>query len=144
MREVRVVVKVFLFDRNGDVLLVRRSKTDTRRPLEWDIPGGHVDPGETVEQALMRETVEETSIEINAGQLTLGYTRTTAFDDGPLVHWLVYTVRLDNQPHVTINPGEHDAYDWMPIDRALHALKYELQQAALKAIRDNGVLPEAV
>lgn len=47
--------------RGGDVLLVQRSKP----PLVgvWSLPGGHVEFGERVADAALRELVEETGVE---------------------------------------------------------------------------------
>jgi 8-oxo-dGTP diphosphatase len=47
---------------DGRVLLVRRAKS----PLlgRWSIPGGTVELGETLEEALVREMAEETSLEV--------------------------------------------------------------------------------
>jgi 8-oxo-dGTP diphosphatase len=45
----------------GDsVLLIKRGKPP--RMGEWSIPGGHVEWGETIEAAALRETLEETSV----------------------------------------------------------------------------------
>lgn len=41
-----------LFDRNGDILTIKNSRG-------IDIPGGHTENGETVEQTITRETHEE-------------------------------------------------------------------------------------
>jgi 8-oxo-dGTP pyrophosphatase MutT (NUDIX family) len=50
---------VGVIDRERGVLLLRRHRfiTDT---WGWEIPAGGVDPGETLEQAAERESVEET------------------------------------------------------------------------------------
>jgi ADP-ribose pyrophosphatase YjhB (NUDIX family) len=44
--------------RGGSVLLVRRKWP----PPGWALPGGFVDRGETLEQAVCRETLEETAL----------------------------------------------------------------------------------
>ncbi len=36
-----------------------------KHPHRWDLPKGHLDPGETVEQAAIRELVEETGLDSN-------------------------------------------------------------------------------
>ena len=47
-------------DRSGRVLLVRRGHPP--RAGEWSLPGGHVEPGETPEDAAVREVLEETAV----------------------------------------------------------------------------------
>ncbi len=48
--------------RNGEVLLVRRSPHRTSYPDRWSFPGGHVEVGESAEEALVRELGEELAI----------------------------------------------------------------------------------
>jgi len=48
--------------RGSQVLLVRRR--DPPSQGRWSIPGGAVELGETVEQAVVRETREETTVEV--------------------------------------------------------------------------------
>lgn len=47
---------------DGKVLLARRSLQRKAYPGLWSFPGGHVEPGETLEQALVRELREELGI----------------------------------------------------------------------------------
>jgi 8-oxo-dGTP diphosphatase len=53
--------------REGHLLMVRRAK-DPGRQL-WSIPGGHVEPGEYLADALKREVKEETSVDVEVGDL---------------------------------------------------------------------------
>ena len=50
-----------LIERDGRILFIQRSR-DPGRGL-WALPGGFVDYGETLEQALKREIYEETGLE---------------------------------------------------------------------------------
>jgi 8-oxo-dGTP diphosphatase len=59
-------VGAVLTDR-GRLLLVQRGH-DPGRGL-WSIPGGRVEPGETDEQAVVREALEETGLSVTCGPL---------------------------------------------------------------------------
>lgn len=54
------VVHLHVLNANGDIYLQKRSIHKFIQPGKWDTAvGGHMDYGETVEQALARETREE-------------------------------------------------------------------------------------
>ena len=50
--------------RDGSVLLVHRAPWVRFFPDAWDLFGGHVDDGESLEEALRREATEELGIEV--------------------------------------------------------------------------------
>lgn len=54
---------VFLLVRDGQMLLEKRAMHKTSGPGLHSIPGGHVDPGENCEQALLREMQEELGVQ---------------------------------------------------------------------------------
>jgi 8-oxo-dGTP diphosphatase len=47
-----------IIEREGRILICRR-KADQSHPLKWEFPGGKVEQGETIPQALARELEEE-------------------------------------------------------------------------------------
>jgi 8-oxo-dGTP diphosphatase len=51
-----------VMERDGRVLICRR-RADQSHPLEWEFPGGKVEPGETPAEALARELAEELGLE---------------------------------------------------------------------------------
>ena len=50
-------VNVVMVNESGEILLIRRSDNDN-----WAVPGGAIDLGESVAQAAIRETLEESGI----------------------------------------------------------------------------------
>ena len=91
-------------------------------PKRWDLPKGHVDPGETDIECALRELAEETGIAANDIQLDPrfrfehGYqVKLKQFNREPadktLVIFLAELIR-----DVTIVVTEHDSHEWFEWD----------------------------
>lgn len=64
------VVHVHVFNSEGKLLLQKRKLTKDIQPGKWDTSvGGHIQSGESVEDALKRETLEEIGIQIDLERL---------------------------------------------------------------------------
>ena len=57
-----VAVGAIIWNARGEVLLIKRARPP--RQGEWSIPGGKVEAGEKLQDALKREVREETGLEI--------------------------------------------------------------------------------
>jgi 8-oxo-dGTP diphosphatase len=72
------IAHVLLFDRGGRLLIYLRDNNPAIPfPNHWDLFGGHLEAGETPEQALVREVREELGIEIKSWQRFTEFNCTT-------------------------------------------------------------------
>lgn len=91
-----------------------------RHPTRFDLPKGHVDPGETEIECALRELREETGIPSDAVELdpefrfaTQYHTREKRFAGAVALKTLIMFLGFLNRP-VEIRPTEHDHYEWLP------------------------------
>ncbi|HUS26421.1 MAG TPA: NUDIX hydrolase [Nevskiaceae bacterium] len=132
-----VVAKVIIVNQNNEILLLRRSKTDTRRPGQWDLPGGWVDEGEEVGAAAVREAQEEAGINLTAPRLIFAMSEVS--DDSDSGTWIAFTERVTKTPAVQLS-FEHDAFEWVPIAQVLSKMEYHRWQKMLQYIVANKLL----
>jgi mutator protein MutT len=99
---------------NGAVLLVHRSPTRQAYPDLWDLPGGHVDAGESEPQALAREMHEELGVHIVAESSSrLGDLHAGSGENA--VHVAVWHIRDWVGSPTNHAPEEHDDIAWVEI-----------------------------
>jgi len=93
--------------------VLRRSRTESFLPGAFDLPGGGLDPGESPDDGVKREVMEETGLSTSAVR-KLGE---RDYQSEPRLKYrkflIVYLLRpTDQKFQVTLSP-EHDEYRWI-------------------------------
>ncbi len=108
---ISLIAHAFIYDQQGRALILRRSKENDVLPLIWDIPGGSCESGEDPQAAAIRETLEETSLNIKDLQL---FSFTSNIDTEKNTQFL-RLIFLAKHPggYVRLNPAEHETFTWV-------------------------------
>lgn len=100
-----------IVNEKGELLLVRRARDPGKG--KWGLPGGFVDRGETIEQALAREVAEETKLRLASTELLVTFPNKYDYQGvvAPVID-LFYVCR-SAAPHVIeLEPTELDHFEW--------------------------------
>ena len=115
-----------LITRNSKLLVCQRKRNDTH-PLQWEFPGGKVEPGESLAEALTRELREELGVSATIGaevhrtrhryrelpdDLLLIFFRATIEDSALLQN-------LQFEKYEWADPSLLQNYDFLPADKDL-------------------------
>jgi 8-oxo-dGTP diphosphatase len=118
MKRIDVVYVLIVDEVRQRVLMVKNADNDS-----WTLPGGAVEPGETLVQAAVREAWEETGVRVRTGNLVSVNECFLKKDDH---HVLFFTFRAyitEGEPHIE-RPNEITAVEWIDFSLADRYLAY--------------------
>jgi isopentenyl-diphosphate delta-isomerase len=101
-------IHLFIFHPDGRLLLQQRSAQKDMYPLHWECVGGHLGPGESYEDAAIREAKEELGLELT------GVQEVAKLSAGPRTDYEFITVyRAVSDAPIHPDPPEVIATDWL-------------------------------
>lgn len=110
-----VGVGAVVFNGDGDVLLVRRKQEPLA--LQWSLPGGGLEAGESLQAGTAREVLEETGLHVTVGPLVEAFDRILLDDAANVRYHFVLVDYLCQWTGGTPRP-QSDVSDcaWAPLD----------------------------
>ncbi len=116
-------------DNGVEVLLVHRPRYD-----DWTLPKGKLEPGETHEEAAVREVEEETGLRCELGREL----PSTSYHDSKgrpktVRYWEMRPLGGDFRPH-----REVDEIRWLSVDAAKELLSHNHDHDVLRAFATDG------
>lgn len=119
-KHIEVVAAIIV--RDGKIFATQRGYGDYRD--KWEFPGGKIEPGETPEEALVREIREELASGISVERFVA-----TVEADYPAFHITLHNYLcslmsgslslLEHEAARWVGPEELDSLDWLPADREI-------------------------
>ncbi|MGE3181967.1 MAG: NUDIX domain-containing protein, partial [Phycisphaerae bacterium] len=105
-----IAPKALIVNDQERVLVLKRRARAKSRPGEWELPGGRPEPGESIDQALIREVREETGLTVRLDGF-VGCAEDTV--ENKKLHHVVYRAKWVDARQTPERSKEHAALRWV-------------------------------
>ena len=135
MKKIGVSQKAIIFNKEGKILTIYRSKTAPSRPNTWDFPGGDLDFGEDATEGILREIKEETGLKIK---------ELMPFDVASRINergdfWVTIAYKAKTDSNKVILSFEHTEFKWVIPEEFLILESSNTQKRFIKNLNKNRV-----
>jgi 8-oxo-dGTP diphosphatase len=115
---VGIAVVYFCHDGKGNLLMNKRGTNCRDEHGTWDIGGGGLELGDTVEGTLLKEINEEYNTDVLDYEL-LGYRDVHRENNGEKTYWVMidFKVLVDRKKVKNGEPHKFDAVEWFTLDK---------------------------
>jgi len=129
-RGVEVVVGTIIVNSEGKIFLAKSPKWNNK----WIIPGGHIEPGETIIEAGLREAKEEVGLDLESSGIISYGEMINLKDFHRPAHFIYFDVLCKVQdPEIKIDGDELTEFAWFLPEEAL---KIELTSGSMRGIKE--------
>lgn len=102
----------FLY-KDSKVFVAKRADTKSFLPGVYELPGGHIEFGETIEDGLKRELQEEFHVDIIIGEPFFAFTYLSKENTVYTVEIDYFATLKDTAQEIRSNPQDHSEWRWI-------------------------------
>ena len=122
--------------RDGHILMIKRGVEPSLG--KWSVPGGRLEIGETMEEGLRREVLEETGLDVEVGTLAGVSDLIVKKDDELWFHYVVLDFFAQVRSGEAVAASDVVDCRWIRLDELDH---YDVTLSLLGTLRKNGLIP---
>lgn len=117
-------------ENNYKFLLLKHSNGN-----HWDLPKGHIEEGETLKEAALREIIEETGIQKENLNVIQKLNHKNIYEiplENIIIHKTVYLFLFESKTRDIILSDEHSDFCWVSSQQIFEKLTYKTSYPAFK------------
>jgi 8-oxo-dGTP diphosphatase len=114
-RYATIVDAMLILVRGSEVLLAQRQGTGYADGW-WNLPSGHLEEGETIDEAVIREAREEIGIELTAGDIRFAHLCHFRNPEGQARMGVFFEARTWSGVPINAEPHKCAQIGWFPLD----------------------------
>ncbi len=117
----QIIVDCLIVNEKGQILVQKRSANRRLFPNCWDLPGGHVDAGDTILGTINKEIKEETNLEVASVVELLAKIDWNFENEDKVI--LQFLVKVGDLANLKLEEGKATEFRWVGVDDDLEFLK---------------------
>lgn len=125
MKQAQKITACGFLHKDGKLFMAKRADTKQFLPGKYELPGGHIEHGEAMEEGLAREFQEEFNVKIKVGDpfYAFTYNRNKNGVDLHVIEVIYFVTLADDDQIIMLNPEDHSEYTWISADEVEKYLK---------------------
>lgn len=112
MKHPEAVIGAIIFNPKNEVLLCKSSKWNNK----YVVPGGHIELGESMQEALIREVLEETQLHIYEPVLVCVKENIFYKVDNEVKHYILFDFICKTSSYDVVLNDEAEVFCWVKLD----------------------------
>lgn len=113
MKKQEITACAFIYNSKKQIFVPKRAASKSFLPNTYELPGGHVEFGETLQGALKREIQEEFEVDIIVEEPFYAFTYVSHGEEIHTVEIDYFARFTEDPPNIVLHPDDHSAFVWM-------------------------------